>query len=139
MILAACGGRGNGEKYAEGLARAERGEGSGKWEVGRKVGGWGGVDGNGEEEMGKGVIGTGRGWQWGGGCEEDMERGAMGKLGGKMGRGQADRREEEMERGAMGKLGGGGKMGRGQWRGERGRDGEGGKKGPEEGRFHRWI
>ena len=30
-------------------------------------------------------------------------------------------------------------MGRGQWRWERGRDGEGGKKGPEEGRFHRWI
>ena len=46
-----------------------------------------------------------------------------------------------MERGAMGKLaeGWGGEMGRGQWRGERGRDGEGGKKGPEEGRFHRWI
>ena len=35
MILAACGGRGNGEKDAEGLARAESGEGSGKWEVGR--------------------------------------------------------------------------------------------------------
>ena len=35
MILAACGGRGNGEKYAEGLATAESREGSGKWEVGR--------------------------------------------------------------------------------------------------------
>ena len=49
MIIAACGGRGNGEKNAEGLARAESGEGSGKWEVGegdRKKGGWGGVDGN---------------------------------------------------------------------------------------------
>ena len=109
MILAACGGRGNGEKYAEGLARAESGEGSGKLEVGRKQGGYGGVDGNGEGEMGKGVIGTGRGWQWGRGCEEDMERGAMGK------------------------------MGRWQWGGERGRDGEGEKKGQEEGRFHRWI
>ena len=116
MILAACGGRDNGEKYAEGLARAVSGEGSGKWEVGRvdrKEGGWGGVDGNEEGDMGKGVIGTGRGWQWGGGCEEDMERGAMGKLGGK--------------------------IGRGQWGGERGRDGEGEKKGQEEGRFHRWI
>ena len=38
--------------------------------------------------MGRGAIGTGRGWQWGGGQgEEEMERGAMGK-GGKMGRGQ---------------------------------------------------
>ena len=37
MILhvAAYGGRGNGEKDAEGLARAESEEGSGKWEVGR--------------------------------------------------------------------------------------------------------
>ena len=35
MILAACGGRGNGEKDAERLVRAESGEGSGKWEVGR--------------------------------------------------------------------------------------------------------
>ena len=42
--------------------------------------------------------------------------------------------------GQRGSWGGGvGKMGRGQWRGERGRDGEGKKKGPEEGRFHRWI
>ena len=80
MILAACGRSGNGEKDAEGLARAESGEGSGKWEVGRvnrKEGGWGGVDGNGEGEtgrgnleggngegeMGRGAIGTGRGWQ----------------------------------------------------------------------------
>ena len=74
MIIAACGGRGNGEKNAEGLARAESGEGSGKWEVGRvdrKKGGWGGVEtgrgnlegGNGEGEMGRGAIGMGRGWQ----------------------------------------------------------------------------
>ena len=35
MILAAFGERGNGEKDAEGLARAKSGEGSGKWEVGR--------------------------------------------------------------------------------------------------------
>ena len=135
MIIAACGGRGNGEKNAEGLARAESGEGSGKWEVGRvdrKKGGWGGVDGNrergvetgrgnleggnGEGEMGRGAIGMGRGWQWRGGQgEEEMERGAMGK-GGKMGRGQ-----------------------RGGGKGERGGDGEGEKKGQEEGRFHRWI
>ena len=43
MIIAACVGRGNGDKNAEGLARAESGEGSGKWEVGRvdrKKGGW---------------------------------------------------------------------------------------------------
>ena len=42
MILDACGGRGNGEKVSERLARAESGEGSGKWEVGnvdRKEGG----------------------------------------------------------------------------------------------------
>ena len=67
MILAACGGRGNGEKDAEGLARAESGEGSGKWEVGRvdrKKGGWGGVDGNGGEG----------GWRRGGG----VRKGAMG-------------------------------------------------------------
>ena len=96
MILAACGGRGNEVKDAEGLARAESREGSGKWEVGRvdrKEGGWGGVDGNGETgrgnlEGGNGgggyregesgrrqrgggdgmvAVGTGREWQWGGG------------------------------------------------------------------------
>ena len=144
MILAACGGRGNGEKYAEGLARAESGEGSGKWEVGRKEGGWGGVDGNGEEEMGKGVIGTGRGWQWGGGCEEDMERGQWGSWGGRWEGGKRIDVRRRWRGGQWGSSGGGGgggrgKMGRGQWRGERGRDGEGGKKGPEEGRFHRWI
>ena len=46
-----------------------------------------------------------------------------------------------MERGAMGKLaeGGEGRWEGGNGEGERGRDGEGGKKGPEEGRFHRWI
>ena len=45
MILDACGQRSNGGKDAEGLARAESREGSGKWEVGRvdrKEGGWGG-------------------------------------------------------------------------------------------------
>ena len=55
MIQAACWGRGNGEKNAEGLARAGSAEGSGKWEVGRvdrKEGGWEGVDGNGEGETG---------------------------------------------------------------------------------------
>ena len=39
MILAACGGRGNGEKDAEGLARAESGE---VGRVDRKEGRWGG-------------------------------------------------------------------------------------------------
>ena len=98
--------------------------------VDRKEGGWGGVDGNGEGETGRGnleegngegemgreAIEMGRGWQWGGGqSEEEMERG----------NGE-----------------GGGEMGRGQWaggKGERGGDGEGEKKGQEEGRFHRWI
>ena len=61
--------------------------------------------------MGRGAIGTGRGWQW---------RGGQG--------------EEEMERGAMGK----GATGRGE-RGKEVGDGEGEKKGQEEGRFHRWI
>ena len=105
MILAACGGRGNGEKDAEGLARAESGEGSGRWGgwTGRRgdgegwmaTGGGGGErqgggnleGGNREGEMGRGAIGTGRGWQWGGGQGEEMERGTMGE-GGKMGRGQ---------------------------------------------------
>ena len=86
-------------------------------EGGQEGGGWGGVDGNGEGEMGRGAIGTGRGWQ----CL--------------MGRGQ---REEEMERRAMRKRGGDGEDGKGAMgRGERDRDGE--KKGQEEGRFHRWI
>ena len=104
MILDAFGGRVDGEKDAEGLARAESREGSGKLEVGRvdrKEHGWGEVDGNGEGEtgrgnleggngqgqMGKGAIGTGRGWQWGGGQREEMERGAMQK-GGKLRRGR---------------------------------------------------
>ena len=63
MILAACGGRDNGEKDAEGLARAESGEGSGKWEMGRvdrKEGGWqrgGGGGGDREGESGRGQLG----------------------------------------------------------------------------------
>ena len=66
--------------------------------------------------MGRGAIGTGRGWQWRGGQgEEEMERGAIGK-GGKMGRGQ-----------------------RGGGKGERGGEGEREKKEQEERRFHRWI
>ena len=82
--------------------KAGRGMGSGRW------GGWTGRRGDGDRWMAtgrgrqgggiwKGVtgrgrwggeqIGTGKGWQWGGGQrEEEMERGAMGK-GGKMGRG----------------------------------------------------
>ena len=130
MILAACGGRGNWEKDAEGLARAESREDNGKWEVGRvdrKEGdgkGWismgrqGGGIWKGATERGRcgGAIGTGREWQWGGG-----------------------QREEEMERGAV-------RQGR-RWEGGNGEggtmkevgDGEGEKKGQEEGRFHRWI
>ena len=70
MILAAYGGRGNGEKDAEELARAKSGEGSGKWEVGRvnrKERGWGGVDCNGDGGQGGGIWkgATGRG-RWGG-------------------------------------------------------------------------
>ena len=62
MILAACGWRGNGEKDAEGLARAEGGEGSGEvegGEGGQEGGGWGGVDGNGRQGGGiwKGMDG----------------------------------------------------------------------------------
>ena len=41
--------------------------------------------------MGRGAVGTGREWQWGGGqCEEEMERGAMGK--GATGRGERRKR-----------------------------------------------
>ena len=47
MILAVCGGRGNVEKDAEGLARAESGEGSGRW------GGWIGRRGDGEGWIGR--------------------------------------------------------------------------------------
>ena len=67
-----------GKRMLRGLARAESGERSGKWEVGRvdgRKGGWGVVDsdrgvetgrvnlegGNGEGEMGKGAIGIGTG------------------------------------------------------------------------------
>ena len=68
----------------------------GGWEGGQEGGGWEGVDGNGEGETGRlnleggngegemwrGAIGTGRAWQWGGGQrEEEMERGAVGKRG----------------------------------------------------------
>ena len=77
MILAACGGRDNGEKDAEGRG--------GEWEVGGGEGGQegggmergdgngaGGIEtdrgnlegGNWEGEMGREAIGTGRGWQW---------------------------------------------------------------------------
>ena len=96
MILAACEGRGNGEKDAEGLARAESREGSLRWGgwTGRKGGmgrsgwQWGGGDREGESgrgqwlgEDGEGATGTGRGWQW--------RRGQWGR-GGKMGRGKQE-------------------------------------------------
>ena len=54
--------------------------------------------------MGRGAIGTGRGWQCRGGQgEEEMERGAMGKGG-------------EDGKGAMGRGGKGKEMGRGRGR-----------------------
>ena len=89
MILAACGGRGNGEKDAEGLARAESGEGSGRW------GGWTGR---------KGLMGRG-GWQQrggggqGGGGDREGESG-RGQRGGRDGEGSnRDRKRLAMERG----------------------------------------
>ena len=85
MILAACEGRGNGEKDAEGLARAESREGSGRWGgwTGRREE-WGGVDGNGERETGRENLEGGNGK----GSNRDrkrvaMERGAMLKGGGR--------------------------------------------------------
>ena len=123
------GGRGNGEKDAEGLAR---------WKVGGGEGGQGGVMGRGGWQRGEGDKegDSGRG-QRGGGDVEASNTNRDGKRVA-MGRGQ---REEEMERRAVGK-GGGGKMGRGQRGGgkdKRGGDEEGEKKEQEEGRFHRWI
>ena len=79
MILAACGGRGNGEKDAEGLSRAESGE--GEWEVGGAEGGReGGVMGRGGYQRGGGGGGdregeSGRG-QWGGELEEGNAEGS---------------------------------------------------------------
>ena len=82
-MIAACGGRGNGEKDAEGLARAESGEGSGKWEVrtvDRKEGGWEGVDATGRGRQGgeiwKGATMTGGGGE---GSNRDAKRVAMGR------------------------------------------------------------
>ena len=82
MILAACGRRGNWEKDAEGLARAESGEDNGKWEVGRvdrKEGGWQGVDGNGEGKTGRGNLegGNREGEMWR--SNRDGKRVAMGR------------------------------------------------------------
>ena len=78
MILTACGGKDNGEKDAEGQARAESGEGSGKWEVervDRKEGGGGGGGGNGDKE---GESGRGqRGGRDGEGSNWDGKRLAM--------------------------------------------------------------
>ena len=98
MILDACGQRSNGGKDAEGLARAESREGSGKWEVGRvdrKEGGWGGG-------IWKGATGRGDGEE----SNRDGKRVAMGGI----------QREEEMERGAVGKGGedGNGEGGKGK-------------------------
>ena len=87
----------------------------------RKEGRWQGVDGNGEGETGRGnleecngereiwreAIETGRGWQWGGGqSEEEMERGNG--EGGEMGRGQwgGGKGERGGERGEEGARGG---------------------------------
>ena len=60
-MLDDCGGRGNGERDAEGLPRAGSKEGSGKGEavgVDRKDGG--GEGGNGEAETRRGTIWKGR-------------------------------------------------------------------------------
>ena len=95
MILEACWGRGNGEKDA---GKAESRVGSGKgggWEGGQEGRGWGGVDGNGrgrqggvegcngEEEMGRGATGIGRGWHWGGGQRRGGQWGGEDGKGGK--------------------------------------------------------
>ena len=118
MILAACGGRGNGEKDAEGLARAESGEGSGRW------GGWTGRRGNGE-----GWMAMGRGRQEGGNLEVGNEEGS--NRDGKrvaMGRGTTWRRRW---RGGQWQ-GGGGQWERGDGEGARGRGRRGGGKGEGE-------
>ena len=89
MILAACGGRGNGDKDAEGLVRAESRE-VGSGEVG---------DGNGEGETGgetggrRGDVGRGETWQ----LQRGGGNGDRGQQGGIWGRGQ--RWEGEMRRG----------------------------------------
>ena len=86
MIIAACGGRSNGEKNAEGLARAESGEGSGKWEVGRVTG---------RRVDGEGWMATGRG----GGGDREGESG-RGQRGGRDGEGSnRDGKRLAMERG----------------------------------------
>ena len=115
MILAACGGRGNGEKDAEGLARAERGEGSGKW------GGWTGRRGDGE-----GWISTGGGG--GGDREGESGRGQWGgeQQGREVGNGEGDKVRRRWREGQWGR----GQQGGGK--GERGGDGEGEKKAQEE-------
>ena len=97
-----------GEKYERGWQGPKAGRGVGSGRLGRKEGGMGSCrwqrGGDGE-----GVIRTGRGWQWGGGCEEDMERGDNGEArGGGEGRWEGDNGE--------GKEVG---MGKGQRRGQR--------------------
>ena len=67
MIQAACEGRGNGKKDAEGLARAGSGEGCGRW------GGWTGR----REEWGGWMV-TGRGRQGGRIWKGEMGRGRWG-------------------------------------------------------------
>ena len=104
MILAACGGRGHGNKDAEGLARAESREGSGKGEM-RRVdrkeggmgrGGWQRGEGDRKEESGRGQRGGGdeegdnvrrrwKGWHWlkgGGKMGREQQGGGKGERGG---------------------------------------------------------
>ena len=95
------------------LARAESGEGSGKWEVGRvdrKKGGWEGVDGNGRGGGGDREGESGRG-QRGGGDVEGSNRDGK-----RVGNGEGDNVRRRWR---------GGQWGRGgRWEGG---NGEGGK------------
>ena len=101
-MLDACGGRGNGQRDAEGLARAGSGKGSGKGEARGWTGRMGvGRGGNGEAEM----VGGG---PWGGGKGErggDLEVGGGGGGDGKWGEGDGEvgNREGATERGQAGR------------------------------------
>ena len=120
MILASCGGRGNGGKDAEGLARAESREGSGRW------GGWTGKRGDREWETGRGNLEGGNG-EWGDG--EGSNRGGK-----KVAMGSWTTRGGDRE--------GGNGEGGGRWEGGNGEGGKvkevgmgGGEEGPRGGKI----